>query len=259
MSYLEPYHFQSKVIKILWSFFIAKSKFCYNVGAFNVFDTMEGGIIKIRACLRHLMALVVHETIVLITPTLENAVQAWWRYGYSHAHRPGLPCPWAATQDHYDSGSNRTMLLVKNGTFLGGKNVGLFHLHHNWLRSLHWAFFFNLRTWYVKRKINRQWRLSSINYDEDVCLHAQSLPSCLTLCYGLPGSYVQGILQARLWSGLPSSTPRDLPNPGIEPELWSLMSPAFSGRFFTTSTTWEAPMTTMRKSHFYSQHLSIAP
>lgn len=58
-------------------FFIAKNKFCYNVGAFNVFDTMEGGIIKIRACLRHLMALVVHETMVLITPTLENAVQAW--------------------------------------------------------------------------------------------------------------------------------------------------------------------------------------
>ena len=58
-------------------FFIAKSKFCYNVGAFNVFDKMEGGIIKIRACLRHLMALAVRETMVFITPTLENAVQAW--------------------------------------------------------------------------------------------------------------------------------------------------------------------------------------
>ena len=62
------------------------------------------------------------------------------------------PVPEQQPQDHYDSGSNRTMLSVKNGTFLGGKNVGLFHLHHNWLRSLHWAFFFNLRTWYVKKK-----------------------------------------------------------------------------------------------------------
>ena len=32
--------------------------------------------------------------------------------------------------------------------------------------------------------------------------------------------------------------PRDLPNPGIEPE--SLKSPALSGGFFTTSAPWEA-------------------
>ena len=32
---------------------------------------------------------------------------------------------------------------------------------------------------------------------------------------------------------------RDLPHPGIEPV--SLTSPALAGRFFTTSTTWEAP------------------
>ena len=36
------------------------------------------------------------------------------------------------------------------------------------------------------------------------------------------------------WSGLPYSPPRNLPNPGIEPE--SLMSPALARRFFTTST-----------------------
>ena len=35
---------------------------------------------------------------------------------------------------------------------------------------------------------------------------------------------------------MPSSG--DLPNPGIEPT--SLMSPGLAGRFFTTSTTWEA-------------------
>ena len=33
-------------------------------------------------------------------------------------------------------------------------------------------------------------------------------------------------------------SPRDLPKPGIEP--MSFMPPALAGRFFTTSTTWEA-------------------
>ena len=37
------------------------------------------------------------------------------------------------------------------------------------------------------------------------------------------------------WSGLPFPTPRDLPNPGIEPT-----SLALAGGFFTTSATWEA-------------------
>ena len=41
------------------------------------------------------------------------------------------------------------------------------------------------------------------------------------------------------WSGLPCPPPGDLPDPGIEP--WSLISPALAGRFFTTSTIWEAP------------------
>ena len=53
------------------------------------------------------------------------------------------------------------------------------------------------------------------------CVHAKSLPSCLTLCdtmvCSLPGSSVHGILQARIleWVAMPSSG--DLPNPGIEP------------------------------------------
>ena len=40
------------------------------------------------------------------------------------------------------------------------------------------------------------------------------------------------------WSGLPFSTPGDLPNSEIEPT--SLTSPALAGEFFTTSITWEA-------------------
>ena len=48
-----------------------------------------------------------------------------------------------------------------------------------------------------------------------------------------------GFCRQEYWSELPFPPPGDLPNPGIEPT--SLMSPAFSGRFFTTSTAWEAP------------------
>ena len=40
------------------------------------------------------------------------------------------------------------------------------------------------------------------------------------------------------WSGLPCLSPGDLPDPGIKPA--SLMSPALTGKFFTTSATWEA-------------------
>ena len=52
------------------------------------------------------------------------------------------------------------------------------------------------------------------------------------------GSSVHGILQARIleWVAIPS--PGDLPNPGMEPA--SLVCPALAGRFFTTSSTWEA-------------------
>ena len=42
------------------------------------------------------------------------------------------------------------------------------------------------------------------------------------------------------WSGLPSPPPGDVPNPGIKP--MSLTSPALAGRFFTSSTAWEAPV-----------------
>ena len=51
------------------------------------------------------------------------------------------------------------------------------------------------------------------------------------------------------WSGLPFPSPGDLPDPGIEP--MSLTFPAFSGRFFTTSTTWEAPFNTYKGRYKY--------
>ena len=47
-----------------------------------------------------------------------------------------------------------------------------------------------------------------------------------------------GFSRQEHWSGLPCPPPRDLPNPGIEPQ--SLVSPALAGEFFTPSATWEA-------------------
>ena len=44
-----------------------------------------------------------------------------------------------------------------------------------------------------------------------------------------------GFFRQKYWSGLPFSSPGDLPDPGIKPA-----SPALAGMFFTTSTTWEA-------------------
>ena len=60
------------------------------------------------------------------------------------------------------------------------------------------------------------------------------LQLCLTLCdpvdCSLPGSSVHGFSRKEHWSGLP--------DPGTEPV--ALTPPALVGRFFTTSTTWEA-------------------
>ena len=52
-------------------------------------------------------------------------------------------------------------------------------------------------------------------------------------------SLSMGSARQECWSELPFPSPGDRPHPGIKPA--SLASPALSGRFFTTSTTWEAP------------------
>ena len=52
-----------------------------------------------------------------------------------------------------------------------------------------------------------------------------------------------GFSRQQYWSGLPCPPPRDLPDPGIEPE--SLVSPALAGGFFTTSATREALKTSV--------------
>ena len=67
----------------------------------------------------------------------------------------------------------------------------------------------------------------------------QSPTLCDPVDYNSPGSFVHGILQARIleWVSMPSC--KDLPNPGIK--LLCLTCPALAGRFFTTSPTWKIP------------------
>ena len=53
-----------------------------------------------------------------------------------------------------------------------------------------------------------------------------------------PGFSALGFSRQKCWNGLPCPPPGNLPDPGIKP--MSLMSPALTGRFFTTSASWEA-------------------
>ena len=75
-----------------------------------------------------------------------------------------------------------------------------------------------------------------------MCVCAKLLQPCLTLCdpmdCSLLDSSVHGIPRQEYRSGLTCPPPGDLSNPRIEPA--PLTSRALTGRFFTTSATWEA-------------------
>ena len=74
-------------------------------------------------------------------------------------------------------------------------------------------------------------------FDCTTCvLVTQSCPTPWTVAHQAPVS--MEFSRQEYWSGLPSSSPGDLPDPGTE--LASLMSPALAGWFFTTNATWEA-------------------
>ena len=75
------------------------------------------------------------------------------------------------------------------------------------------------------------------------CMHACSL-SCVRLfttswTVARQAPLSMEFSRQEYWNGLLFPSPGDLSDPGIEPT--SLVSPALAGRFFTTSTTWEAP------------------
>ena len=59
--------------------------------------------------------------------------------------------------------------------------------------------------------------------------HVQLFVTPCTVAYEAP--LFMGFCRQEYWSGLPFSSPGDLPNPEIEPA--SLVSPALAGRFFT--------------------------
>ena len=64
-------------------------------------------------------------------------------------------------------------------------------------------------------------------------MHAESLSRVCVFAtawtVALQAPLTMGFSRQEYWSGLPYSSPGDLPGPGIEPE-----SPALAGRFFTT-------------------------
>ena len=73
-----------------------------------------------------------------------------------------------------------------------------------------------------------------------VLSHFSHVQLCATLWTVAPqASLSMGFSRQECWSGLPFPSPGDLPDPGIEPT--SLLSYTLAGRFFTTSTSWEAP------------------
>ena len=69
-----------------------------------------------------------------------------------------------------------------------------------------------------------------------------------------------GFSRLEYWCGLPCPPPGDRPNPGIKP--MSLMPPALTGGFFTTSATWEAikvQLLLLLLSHFSRVRLCATP
>ena len=88
---------------------------------------------------------------------------------------------------------------------------------------------------------------------------AKSLQLCLTLCdpmdSSLPGPLSMGFSRPESWRGLPRPPPGHLPDPGTEP--LSPASPAFPGRFFTTSATWEVGLLLLQKWNYTGYIYSV--
>ena len=75
-----------------------------------------------------------------------------------------------------------------------------------------------------------------------VCCHFSRIQLSATPWTGAYQALLfMGFLRQEYWSGLLCCSPENLPDPGIKP--MSLMSPAVGGRFFITSTNWEAYLT----------------
>ena len=66
---------------------------------------------------------------------------------------------------------------------------------------------------------------------------AQLFATVRTIAHQAPLS--MAFSRQEYWSGMPFSSPGDLPDPRIEPESFTF--PALAGKFFTTSATWMPP------------------
>ena len=82
------------------------------------------------------------------------------------------------------------------------------------------------------------------HWTELSCVHAKSLQLCLTYCdpmnCSLTGSCVCGILQARMLDSVAMPYSRGSSRPRGQIRIF--MSPTLAGRFFTSRTTWKAPV-----------------
>ena len=85
------------------------------------------------------------------------------------------------------------------------------------------------------------------------CIVSDSFVTLWTIALQAPLS--MGFFRPGYWSGLPFPSLGDLPHPGIEP--MSLISPELAGRFFTTSTTWEAHRDPKNKSDHHKTPSSL--
>ena len=66
-----------------------------------------------------------------------------------------------------------------------------------------------------------------------------------------------GFSRQEYWSALPFPSPGDLLNPKIESA--SLMSPIYTGKFLTTSTTWEALKHILHHQFSFRWHIRLFP
>ena len=96
------------------------------------------------------------------------------------------------------------------------------------------------KTKHLNILINLSIKTTEILHLLNVCSVAQLHPTlCSPMNYNLPASSVHGVFHARILERVSVSSSRAIfSDPGMEPV--TLASPAFAGRFFTTSATWEA-------------------
>ena len=115
-----------------------------------------------------------------------------------------LPCPWDSSGKNTGVGNHALLQRIPNPGFAG-----------------------RLFTIWATREAPKPWR-DIKSYFLCACMHACSVIYDPMDC-SLPGSSVQGILQARLLDWVAISFSQGSSQPGTEP--WS---PALAGRFFTT-------------------------